>query len=402
MKWKKLLRQVPDLLKGSAKDVIDAQELVRKYSIEELSETAEEYFARITNPWYHTVKPFASPEEAPGNLGAFATLVAAAELKKNHVVLDFAAGSCWTSRYLAQMGCEVVASDISPSALDIGRRALAALPLLPPHGRLDFLNFDGFTIALPDESVDRVLCLDAFHHVVNQGDVLKEINRVMKPGSIFAMSEPGPNHSRSAQSQFEMRNYKVVEQDIVVDDIVTLASAAGLSDCQVAIYNAQPHFVGAADFELTLTRGDREIADATRRFLENHRLIKMRKPGDELIDSRSRAHLNTTITATAEGSRVSVVAHNTGAAVWLPSGDAPGAVNLGIHAISRDGSVHDLDFHRVYCVEAPVAPGDAVNCTFDLPPLPAGINTVEIDLVAEHVSWFANVGTSPVRLQIND
>jgi hypothetical protein len=199
-----------------------------------------------------------------------------------------------------------------------------------------------------------------------------------------------------------MRNYKVVEQDIVVDDIVGLAVDAGFSDCQVALYNARPHFVGAGEFESTLTTNDQVIADATRRFLENHRLIRMRKPGQEVVDSRSRGHLHATLRASAIGTRVSVTAENTGAAVWLPSGGSPGAVNLGVHTISPDGSVHDLDFHRVYCVTTPVKPGEDVTCTFDLPALPAGINAVEIDLVSEHVSWFANVGTTPIRLQIGD
>jgi 2-polyprenyl-3-methyl-5-hydroxy-6-metoxy-1,4-benzoquinol methylase len=167
MRWKREPRSKSDSPEGKDSALIDARELVLRYSTDELSVTADEYFARVTDPWYHTVKPFASPEEAPDNLGSFGALIVAAELKKSHAVLDFAAGSCWTSRYLAQMGCDVVASDISPSALDIGRQSLAALPLLPPHGHLEFLNFDGFTVALAAESVDRVVCLDAFHHVVN-------------------------------------------------------------------------------------------------------------------------------------------------------------------------------------------------------------------------------------------
>ena len=66
MEWKKWLRQVPDLFGDNTTDVINPHELVREYSIEELSETAEEYFARVTDPWYHTDKPFASPEDAQG------------------------------------------------------------------------------------------------------------------------------------------------------------------------------------------------------------------------------------------------------------------------------------------------------------------------------------------------
>lgn len=380
--------------------LIDAKLLVSRYSVEELAATAEDYFARITDPWYHTVKPFASPEECPDNLGSFGALIFAAELRKGDQVLDFAAGTCWTSRYLAQMGCNVVASDISDSALAIGQKALERLPLVEPHGSIDFLKFDGFSLSLPDESIDRVICLDAFHHVVNQRDVMQELLRTLKPGGILAMSEPGPSHSKSPQSQFEMRNYRVVEQDIVVEEICSMAKQLGFVDCEVAIYNPRPHFVPADMFETSLETDENLIAGATRRFMENHRLIRMRKRGQESKDSRSRAHLGALLKATTDGARIIVTARNTGGATWLSSGTDPGSVNLGIHTMKHDGTVLDLDFHRVACVESVVHPGEEISVTFSLPSLPTEVNTIEIDLVAEHVSWFANVGTTPVRLNI--
>src|SRR5437879_5980673 len=81
------------------------------------------------------------------------------------VVLDFGAGSCWTSRYLSQLGCRVIALDVSPTALRYGQELYARQPLIGDRPAPRFLQFDGKRIDVEDASVDRILCLDAFHHV---------------------------------------------------------------------------------------------------------------------------------------------------------------------------------------------------------------------------------------------
>lgn len=50
-----------------------------------------------------------------------------------------------------------------------------------------FLPFDGIRLNLPDHSMDRVVVNDAFHHIPNVGDVLKEFYRVLKPGGLVSM-----------------------------------------------------------------------------------------------------------------------------------------------------------------------------------------------------------------------
>lgn len=378
--------------------IVDPKDLISKYTPDELAEAAEGYFARLDDHWYHIVKPFASPDEAPDNLASFGALIAALELKKGDRVLDFASGSCWTSRFLAQMGCGVISTDLSPTALSIGRSALKKLPLLPPHGTIDFIPFNGYRLDLPDESVNRVACLDAFHHVVNQADVLQEIFRVLTPGGIFAMSEPGPNHSRTAQSQFEMKNYKVIEQDIVVDQINRLAQDVGYQDCEVALYGARPHFVPVADFEKKLGVDNEFLGSVIRTYLYNHRLIRMRKPGTENKDSRTRVHLAASLSVVLRGKVVVVTILNTGEGRWLRSGTNSGCVNLGLHTIGPDGSVVDLDFRRFHFLESDLDPRQTETFEFEIDDWPPGIDEMELDLVAEHVSWFATVGNRAIRL----
>jgi hypothetical protein len=59
-------------------------------------------------------------------------------------VLDFAAGTCWFSRFLNQLGCQTISCDASQTALEIGKRLFLTFPII---GNLvsepSFLHFDG-------------------------------------------------------------------------------------------------------------------------------------------------------------------------------------------------------------------------------------------------------------------
>jgi ubiquinone/menaquinone biosynthesis C-methylase UbiE len=45
-------------------------------------------------------------------------------------------------------------------------------------------------LPFPDGSFDRVLMVDALHHVVHQGDTVHELYRVLKPGGRLVIEEP--------------------------------------------------------------------------------------------------------------------------------------------------------------------------------------------------------------------
>jgi ubiquinone/menaquinone biosynthesis C-methylase UbiE len=135
----------------------------------------------------------------------------ALRLKPGLTVLEFGAGTGWASRFLTQLGCRVILLDVSATALRIAQELYARCTgdrRSSPHP--SFSVFDGRRIDLPDGSVDRLMCLHAFHHVPNPAEMIAEFGRVLRPGGRAAFAEPGPTHSRAAQSQFEMRSYRVV------------------------------------------------------------------------------------------------------------------------------------------------------------------------------------------------
>ena len=117
-------------------------------------------------------------------------------------MLDFGAGSCWASRWLSQLGMEVIALDVSKTALKIGEELYVRLPVIGESPRHRFLVSDGHRIDLADDSLDRIVCLDTFHHLLNPDEILREMYRVLRPGGIagfwsLARTTPKPlSHSR--------------------------------------------------------------------------------------------------------------------------------------------------------------------------------------------------------------
>src|SRR5690606_7872889 len=122
----------------------------------------------------------------------------------------------------------------SQKALDIGRKLLKRYPPIsrnPPEPQ--FLLFAGETLDLPDGCVDRVIVNAAFHHIRNTATVLRELYRVLKDDGILVLSEPGRHHSKTEESQFEMRTYSVIENDFVLEDIWRQAQEAGFQDIRI-------------------------------------------------------------------------------------------------------------------------------------------------------------------------
>ncbi|MGH9028383.1 MAG: class I SAM-dependent methyltransferase, partial [Acidimicrobiales bacterium] len=197
----------------------------------------------MEDPTALLAKPCSTLREAPDVLACFGMLLGGLAPLPGMVVLDFGAGSCWTTHFLTQLGCRVVAMDISEAMLDLGRLRFSRQPLFGDRPAPTFKVFDGRHMDLPDSSVDRILCFDALHHVPNPSDVVCEMGRVLRPGGVAGFSEPGPHHSRDAQSQHEMRRYGVPELDLVLEDIWRAAAAAGFAELSVGIFTPTPQWV---------------------------------------------------------------------------------------------------------------------------------------------------------------
>ena len=250
------------------------------------------------------------------------------QLTAGATVLDFGAGTGWFARFLTQLGCRVILLDVSETALEMARELYRRQPVIGDRPEPEFLLFDGRTIPLPDASVDRVLSFHAFHHAPHPAAVLGELARVLKPGGIAGFAEPGPRHSRTPVSQFEMRNYRVVENDVDVHAIWRSAKGVGFRDLQLAVFHAPPFRVPLDEFEDFLAGGPATApwVTSTRVFLRNARTFFLTKAGDERVDSRRaegldcHIHLPAAETTVPAGAAIEIDAlvTNTGTSTWLP------------------------------------------------------------------------------------
>jgi ubiquinone/menaquinone biosynthesis C-methylase UbiE len=380
-------------------DFIDVKKLIAETSIEELNRTAEEYFGGLKEWEHHLAKPFNNADEAATILTNFATILQGLRLHPGLTVLEFGAGTGWLSRWLTQLGCKAILMDVSPSALRIARELYEKMPVIGERPAPCFLTYDGVHIDLPDASVDRIVCFDAFHHSPNPEHVLGEFARVLVPGGIAAFAEPGPHHSKTAQSQFEMRTYGVVENDVDIHALWRAARAAGFADLRLAGWNARPFHVRLDEYDDLLAGGETYArwANWSREFMNNVRDFFLYKAGEMALDSRSTEGLSCAIRARLEGRTVHASITNTGRAQWLPSGQNPGGVSLGAHLYDAHGRLVNFDFLWI-ALPKTLAPGEALELQFELPEDTHGV--LELDCVADGVAWFAQVRSHAERITV--
>ena len=380
---------------------IDVRRMITETSIEDLNRTAEAYFASLTDWEHHLAKPFNKAEDAPAMLINVATILQGLSLVPGLTILEFGAGTGWLSRFFTQLGCKSILLDVSPTALKIARELYERMPVVGDRPAPEFLVYDGRRIELADASVDRIVCFDAFHHSPNPDDVLREFARVLAPGGIAAFAEPGPHHSKTPQSQYEMRNYGVVENDVDIHALWRTAQAAGFSDLKLAAFNVPPFHVSLEEFDEILAAGPAYArwAEATRAFLQNSRTFFLRKGGEEATDSRRADALRCAIEVGVDFPNVHARVRNTGRGAWLPSSETFGGVSLGCHLYDANGKLLNLDYHWQW-LPRPLSAGEEVELDFALPPLDAGTYTFEFDCVANKVAWFAQVGSTPVRVTV--
>ncbi|HSD67456.1 MAG TPA: class I SAM-dependent methyltransferase [Vicinamibacteria bacterium] len=346
----------------------------------------------------------------------FTVAARALGLRPGARVLDFASGSGFVSELLNRLGYHTVAVDLDPPTLRNARERLGLDARCEPT-RAAFVGGDGQRLPFADGAFDGVLCMNALHHMPDYRTALAEMHRVLRAGGRAAFSEPGSLHSTSPESINMMRQFGVVEKDVVLEEVHALAREVGFERMVLKPY-LYPELVDLdfADFE-GFRRGvcppgsQVEARTMTEVFYKSHTLFCLVKGGAAEPTSVSappsllRARVGARTVAMpgpAGGFSVSAVCENTGGSTWVAAARPTGGhVTFGVKILCADGRLAD-DLQGRRALPRDVRPGESVGVesAVSLASLPPGRYRLVFDMVAERVAWFGDLGSPTAEHEV--
>jgi hypothetical protein len=222
-----------------------------------------------------------------------------------------------------------------------------------------------------------------------------------------------------------MKNYRVVENDVILEEIWADAQKHGFTKIDVAVNNYAPMMLSLDEHTEFLAGGGPTgpFVENMREFNSHFRMFFLQKGEPGPPDSRQRAGLqaqldvrldSTEVRASREGSpwrrpkpqvfKVHATIRNSGKSVWLPSNARIGAVNFGCHLYDPDGNLLQLGYiHAPLSPDRPrpIQPGETLSIDVGIPAPRRGHYILEFDMVSEAVCWFGMHGhCQPVRTAI--
>ena len=192
-------------------------------------QSEKDYGRSASSGTWERLKPFAPPGEdtlaqSLPLIHDFAIAVGALSVAPTQLILDLGAGACWCSEWLHRLNLRTVSVDISLDLLKVGRtRLLQSGPARVVAGDIECLPFASATF-------DRVICLNALHHIASTGAALSEICRILQPKGVVVFSEPGKGHSGRPASVAAVRDFGVLEGEMLIPDFIEACRAAGFAD----------------------------------------------------------------------------------------------------------------------------------------------------------------------------
>lgn len=394
----------------------------------------KDYLARTGSSAWERSKPFPHPGADTLAVSAqllhdFAMAMMTLEPAPDDLILDLGAGACWCSDLLGQLHRKSIAVDISLDMLRVGRSRLTGADIRAVAGDLQSLPFRSRTF-------QKAICLSALHHIPNMPAAIRELGRVLTDDGVALFSEPGRGHAEEPGSTAAMRDFGVLEQDVLIADFATACRDAGFRDVRIKTlsytipgFDLTPEewqswsrlaatkrpvralrkiIRGAAEF-LGLGKHGVLFEEAfgialvrtLRHAMEQHPIIvvskapidRSRRPVGRMaeieVEVGDRTERSGAITGRA---RIT----NRGADTWQASSlSGTGHVRLGIQLSDTAGRLLVRDYHRV-SLPGNVAPGASIDVSFTCPaPDSPGQYSLKFDLVAEGVTWFETAG-SPI------
>lgn len=401
----------------------------------------KEYLSRAGGGAWERAKPFSHPcadtiRESAGLLHDFAVAMLTLQPEPEDLILDLGSGGCWCSDLLSKLNRRSVALDISWEMLRAGRSRPAGAGIVAVSGDMERLPFR-------TGSFSKTLCLNAIHHVRDISASVREIARVLRADGVAYFSEPGLGHAADPRSVAAVRDFGVLEQDIVIDAFARQCREAGFSSVRLkAMSYAVPDFdLSPEEFQAwsrlasskrpvraigKILRAAVELIGLGKRstlfeeafamklvrrlkpLIEEHPVIVAAKATSALGLRTYRAgigidHLSDRIKR-GESVRGKLTLSNLGDKGWpatTPSG--VGHVQVGVQLLDGSSRLLSRDYTRI-ALPREIPPGDHLSVILDFPgPREPGAYQLRFDLVAEGIAWFGSEGseTSTRNLRVD-
>ncbi len=344
----------------------------------------------------------------------FANMASVLALPAGARIIDVGCGSGWLSEYFARLGYDVTGIDISDELIEMARDRVARVPYKVDHEtfvRCRFLTRDIESAPLA-EKFDAVVCYDSLHHFEDERTVFRNLSAMLNVGGLLFILE---GHKPSAGSATEdeltdvMREYGTLESPFSTEYLRTLldehglavvgdyVSVNGLFDREMLDDNRLPLHSLATDYHyLTCVKvADDAPASSVR---------DSRDPGELRAEFALRGSLPRQIEPGAK-LEIPLTIRNAGDTLWLTGQTVrPGVVMPGVRVLDDRGEIVS-ELHGHPLLPRALAPGQTIELEMQLTaPARPGKYTVRIDLVDQHVCWFAERGSQPLvfNFEVND
>jgi SAM-dependent methyltransferase len=321
-------------------------------------------------------------------------------------ILDVGCGSGWLGEYFARLGYDVTGIDISDDLITMARERVARVPYNVDHEtllRCRFLTQDIEMAPLP-EKFDAVVCYDSLHHFEDERKVFRHLAAMLDVGgSLFILEGHKPSAGSATEDELQdvMRRYGTLESPFSGDYLRALLDEHGL-----AVVGDYVSVNGL--FERQLLEDDRLPVQSLATDYHYLTCVKVSHdaPASSVPDSRAPGVLRAEFSLRGSLRRetepeakmqIPLAIRNAGDTLWLTGQTVrAGVVMPGVRVIDQRGEIVS-ELHGHPLLARAVAPGKTIALELQLTaPAEPGKYTVRIDMVDQHVCWFAQRGSEPL------